>query len=628
MIPMKNQREAVEKLSTIFGSYKAEWLRESMFDLFSEPSYFPELTTRRPCVLIGGRGSGKTTVLRSLSYQGRCLLERAGTSIKHWEYYGFYHKVNTNRVASFQDSPLLTDEDWKKLFAHYVNLMLSSEVVKFLIWFQEKEPNLDSLPPISCNRISRVLRIKTSNSTEELFENIQSSYDDFESYVNNIDSDQKPQLSMQGKPLDIIFEELAKVDQFSEKAFFFILDEYENFTDSQQVIMNTLIKHSGPNYTFKVGVRELGWRIKNTHNGNEYLSSPADYVRIDISERLDGDIFGKFARDVCSARLQKLSEMGVSLIKDLEILFPGLSEEEEAIELGVSEEIAPVINLMRGKECYLEEMHKLSPLQIYFFKYWSEGREESILSILDDFVINKKKWMDRYSEYKYACLFSIREKKIGVVKYFAGWNIYTSLAGKNIRYLLELVDQTLLLCLREGGDLNDAVSPRIQTIAAQNVGKKNLSELEGLSVHGAQLTKLLLGLGRIFGIMANKSAGHAPEINQFKIKKSPNSVGERVDMLIKAAIMHLAIVSFPGNKLKDESETRDKAFQLHPIFSPYFVFSYKKGRNFMLDDADIVGLIDNPRQTIKKILKNNNRSDDGAIPEQLDLFGGYYNGNL
>ena len=62
---------AVAQLSQLFGSYKAEWLKEQLFDLFTEPQYFPELMTARPCMLLGGRGTGKTTVLRSLSYEGQ-----------------------------------------------------------------------------------------------------------------------------------------------------------------------------------------------------------------------------------------------------------------------------------------------------------------------------------------------------------------------------------------------------------------------------------------------------------------------------------------------------------------------------------------------------------------------------
>ena len=92
-----------QQLSELFGSYKAEWLKEQMFDLFTEPAYFPELVTQRPCMLIGGRGTGKTTVLRSLSYEGQFALKgHVEHDIPTWPYYGFYYRVNTNRVTAFR----------------------------------------------------------------------------------------------------------------------------------------------------------------------------------------------------------------------------------------------------------------------------------------------------------------------------------------------------------------------------------------------------------------------------------------------------------------------------------------------------------------------------------------------
>jgi len=62
-----------ERLGELF-SYKAEWLKERIFELFREPDYFPEMAAESPCVLIGGRGTGRTMVLRGLSYEGQLAL--------------------------------------------------------------------------------------------------------------------------------------------------------------------------------------------------------------------------------------------------------------------------------------------------------------------------------------------------------------------------------------------------------------------------------------------------------------------------------------------------------------------------------------------------------------------------
>jgi hypothetical protein len=71
IVPSDESVSAEEALSSVFGSYKAEWLQERVFDFFTAPDYLPELLTARPCVLLGGRGTGKTTVLKGLSYEGQ-----------------------------------------------------------------------------------------------------------------------------------------------------------------------------------------------------------------------------------------------------------------------------------------------------------------------------------------------------------------------------------------------------------------------------------------------------------------------------------------------------------------------------------------------------------------------------
>ena len=52
-----NNKEILKKLNSLFGSYRAEWLKGKIFDFFAEPSYFNALQDNRPCVLEGGRGN-------------------------------------------------------------------------------------------------------------------------------------------------------------------------------------------------------------------------------------------------------------------------------------------------------------------------------------------------------------------------------------------------------------------------------------------------------------------------------------------------------------------------------------------------------------------------------------------
>lgn len=620
-----------EQLSQLFGSYKAEWLKGQMFEFFTEPAYFPELFTQRPCVLIGGRGTGKTTVLKGLSYEGQFAL--SARPVNDWSYYGLYYCVNMNRVTAFK-GPELDDQSWRKLFAHYFNLLMCDLVFRFLAWYKEQSPDSDELGEYDCRKVAESLHLKSASTVSDLARQLELSRLRFEASINNVADKKFPPLSMQGAPIDALLEAVTNLPQFKDKHFFFILDEYENFEDYQQQVVNTLIKHARELYSFKIGVRELGWRRRTTLIESEKLNSPADYVRINIVEKLAGKKFKQFALAVCNGRISRL-ELPGKIIKDIKEALPGLTEDEEAERLDVLKQVKQIkAKLKRSlSNQKTEVLDEIPPLQVYLLKYWAHGQNQSLEETFNDFLSNRKRWDDRYVNYKHALLYDLKRNKVGIRRYYAGWDVFTRLSAGNIRYLLALVEQSLLLQVRAGGKLSQPTPQRLQTVAAQTVGKDNLTDLEGVS-GGLQLTRLLLGLGRIFGVMAAASSGHAPEVNQFRVVDNPNITPKEaaeVDELLKSAVMHLALVRSPGNKLADETETKDYDYMVHPIYSPFFVFSYRKKRKLVLAHSQLIGLIKNHQEAIRDILRSSNRVTEeeivtvSSLPEQLLLtFEGYY----
>lgn len=619
-------------LSELFGSYKAEWLEEKLYDLYTEPAYFPELVTPRPCLLLGGRGTGKTTVLRCLSYEGQFALSgQDSRRIPNWRYYGVYYRVNTNRVTSFE-GPELQESEWTRLFAHYFNLLICDLLLQFLEWYQLHCSKSTSLSEKDCSRVGMSLNLQNVKNVTELAGKVDSLKIEFEAFINNVADGKTPLLSIQGAPIDTLIDSIIRLPQFQDKHFFILLDEYENLLDYQQKVINTLIKHSDK-YSFKIGVRELGWRQRTTLNENEQLISPADYVRINITEDLSEEEFIKFALAACNARVSKVRDGDSTLISDISQMFPTLSEDDEAERLGVENEVRKIHDTLKNSVTPedLSVFDNLNNLQAYFINYWSETENFGLEEAFKDFLINRSEWETRYQNYKYAVLFTLKRHKRGIRKYYSGWNVFIKLSARNIRYLLELVDHSLMLHLRKGENLSTVVSQETQTLAAQDVGKKNLSELEGLSVHGAKLTKMLLGLGRIFQVMAEDPIGHSPEVNQFYLSDEKASLIDIKDaeyqQLITSAIMHLALLRFPGSKLTDDGDTRNYDYMIHPIFAPFFVFSYRRKRKMKLLDYQLLELINKPKETIREILSQNNRSEKGELPDQLTLFTGFYSGN-
>ena len=611
--------EKLARLDELFGSYKAEWLNEKIFHFFAAPSYFTSLKDKRPCVLMGGRGTGKTTVLRGLSYKGQYALNN--DNIDKFDlnsYVGVYLRCDTNHVHAFNGKGI-DNETWMKIFAHYFNLILTSEILEFVAWHKELKPDDEVLPERACCLIATSLHLGDDISDyKKLMDVLETAMYKFQADINNIADGNMPMLSLAGDPIKIVTEQAEKLRQFRDKTFYLLIDEYENLLDSQQQIVNTLLKHVPQSYTIKIGVREMGWRVKHTMNPQESVIDPADYVLFNIVDEFTDetpDKFESFARNVCQLRIKDLlEEDGVEF--DIEQALGNLPYEEEAVKLGV-EQTSLYKNILEYEKKSGMDLD-VSPLYKFFLSYWSENHKLMFKDEIADYLSNTKIWNTRYENYKYSLLFKIRTGRGsgGIQKYYAGWSTFVKLANGNIRYLMELVYRSYYLYLQEGGDIAKPVSADIQTKAARNVGWKNLTELEGTWSNGAQLTRMVQTLGTIFSRLAKEGENSAPETVQFEIEGERS---ERTEELLQAGIMNLALIRMPANKQSGRGSVKEFMYSLHPIFAPYFIYSFRRKRKMGLSDAEFLLCVDNPKKAVKDILDKRNIkiSEEGVVMNQL-----------
>lgn len=603
--------EKLAKLDEMFGSYKAEWLKSKIFEFFATPYYFTTLKDHRPCILQGGRGTGKTTVLRGLSYQGQyAILEEDIKRFDRNSFIGIYYKVNTNHAHAFQGRGI-DNETWATIYAHYYNLLICWEISRFLKWHLKKCKDDEILSTHSCKLIAASLHIeKEIDSFESLCNELETAMYAFQSDVNNVSKDSIPRMSMPGDPIKLFIEQALNLRQLEGKMFYLLIDEYENLLDGQQQIMNTLLKHVPECYTFKIGVRELGWRVKYTLNKLELLNDPADYSLINITEQFStndrNNDFAAFALDVCNKRINELfdgeaNEGQFSIEKSL----PGMSIEEESELLKVrSSDYCRAFEEYEHKSGKVLDIH---PLYKFFLAYWADIHHDSIKDTVKNYEYNTRSWDQRYDNYKYSLLFKIRRGRgqVGIQKYYAGWNTFVKLANGNIRYIMELVYKSCYLYLQDNGDITNPIPFDKQTEAAQEVGKKNLTELEGAWEKGVQITKLVMSLGSLFGKIAMFRGKSAPELVQFDIT---GEMSERTLEIMNASVMNLAIIRMSSNKISGK-ELKTYQYSLHPIFAPYFQFSFRRKRKLSLRNDEILGCIDNPEETVDAILKRKNIAD-------------------
>ncbi|MCT2175835.1 ORC-CDC6 family AAA ATPase [Dietzia cinnamea] len=614
-----------QRLNEVFGGLRAEYFRDEIYDLFATPTYWPELLTRRPCLLVGGRGTGKTTALRGLSYEG---LNYANEALSEWTHVGLYWRIDTNTVRAFRGASL-PEEDWVRYFSHYINIVLAQLLVDFLRWAAESKADPVDLDSDELDRCCRALLIApVAGDLRALASSLDNALIDFETAINNIGGAEKPNTSVLGRPITYMTRAMSADRRIGTKPIFFLVDEYENFEDYQQRVFNTLIKHAGDQgYTFKIGMKSMGHRERATTNPNEILVQPADYALIDIADRLKGEGFGTFAKSVCTGRLRRISD-DLGEIQSMEELLPSLSAEAEAEELGVSAKNKRLRERLEAAGADAEELahfDEMPPLAAYMVEFWARAQESEELEVLRFAQRDAAAWGNRLNNYQHSAIYTLRRGRRGIRKYYAGWNTFVLLAAGNIRFLLELVNEALQEHLA-GHSLETPVGVDTQTKAAQAVGQRHVEQLQGLSAQGANLTRLVLSMGRVFQVMAAEPEGHTPEVSQFRMQ---GNMGEPYDQfaeeVITSAVMHLAVLRFPGDKMAGTSgETRDYDYQLHPIFAPFFVFSYRSKRRMEISSKDLYGLVRQPRSSIREVLERSRRTVPEDLPDQLSLFEEYF----
>ncbi|AIG03225.1 MULTISPECIES: hypothetical protein [Pseudomonas] len=608
-------------LRQLFGDNRAEWPSANFKDLFVTPTYLGKLEVMRPCFLVGGRGTGKTTALQSLRYDS--MLERIegeGQTFADQEYLGVLVRMNKNRVRAFTGSGI-NEERWSKLFAHYFNLIVCSELVTLTSWLEVRLGSKLSEEHLST--ISNELGLEDCETLVRLKSTIKKSISSLQLQVNNPLKDMGITLSMAEAPLRTFAEVLRAEGLLGDRVIFCCIDEYENLLDYQQAILNTYIKHAEPPLSYKMGVRKNGLRNRQTLDGQDLLRVPDDCLEIEIAD----EGFEFFAKAVAELRLRYAQSVGAVVPSNLREFLQELSLSEEAVVLGADRVAAAILSELDGSK-NIEFFQQKSKGELYFLKYWQESEGGSLKDLAQDWYNNETEWKTRLGNHGYASLFWLSKGRKGarIRKYYCGERTLLSLAAGNIRYFLELIDTAISYQLDEESSKQSplTISPKSQTLAAREVGKRRLNQLEGLADHGVQLKRLVLAIGKVFFELARAPSGKTPEVTSFVLSGSP-AEASRVHELLQEGVGHLAFESDPRTKSTSSSELRDDEYRLHRIFSAFFEISHRKKRRMTIEASTLISVLENrPSRAISTLLDDRPQTSEEELPEQLALFSAFY----
>lgn len=274
-------------------------------------------TSEMPMIILGSKGSGKTHIMKHFSFTMQCLRYKDNIidEIIKDGYIGTYLRCSGLNGYKFKDrgESLKT---WETYFSYYLELWLGQLILNNINKLKVKEGlKIDEKKII--DRIAllfdKKIDSKSLNTFSDLIDYLSFLQKNIDYAINNRAFTKKKiseSVEVLLSPGSLIFG-IPKVlsnsiKEFQKLKFLYLLDEYENFTDSQQKYFNTLIRERKNPVCFKIGARRYGIRTKKTLSANEDIKVDSEYELLDIDLIFRNDTKGykEFIKEICYKRLE------------------------------------------------------------------------------------------------------------------------------------------------------------------------------------------------------------------------------------------------------------------------------------------------------------------------------------
>jgi len=620
------------------------------FDLFNQfviPPIFEKLDFQKSAkskFFIGGRGCGKTMLLRYLSHQTSFSKAKDRIEKSDLNNIGLYWKADTNIVFLLQKRGLDSDV-WDSAFEHLLTVVLSVEFIKSLESISESSyPKIDRdlLSSIKLNDALNDFGLPSNVSIFDLKAFFKNTENRFHFWLKNVRNSPQPIFLPKLVLTSLIEYFKSNIQEIQESVFHIYIDEYENLIENQQKIINTWVKHSEIPVVFHLAMKRNAFRIRETI-GNESLSDVHDYRIHDLEESFNKPKdFMVFASEILIHRLHNEEgfkcNLDLSSLKDPSKYQFRKDENYQNTVLKITEEIFPTRShkelahdlLISSKKRVLEKLETalrtrnlVSQFSSKDFMFPEDMRvtlvcisllyreqidpkiilEEAKKAIrgLDSKFTGTTDWLSNNFIGAYLLFHSSSNNKI--CHLYTGFKTYCLLSGGNIRHLMELCHKAILRTSEKVTDPNFSIAIHDQANAAKQASTTFLNEIKTFGRYGNQLHTFTLRLGTLFALAQTSRKQSEPEINHFSISAGNEEVNESNKILIEEAIKWSVLIEQKTTKKKSNYKSSLVEYVLNPIYSPYFQISYRKMRRLNLPSDHLNTLMNGALPDFERVLK-------------------------
>ena len=281
--------KAVDYTDDDLNRYWVDYIGEKNgFDGLMEPD------NPMPKIIVGSKGSGKTHIMKHYSYELqkiRCKSERSLFSKE--KYIGVYVRCSGFNAEMFSGKNV-DDSIWMDLYAYYWELWIGELITHIIIDLKKGDVLEDFDEDGVFKSITSLFYdpkegVDSLQKLKDLFENLQREVE-FEVHNFLFQGKDRPNVKIQFKKATISYEYpniLNKsVPFFSNKKILYLIDELENFSKSQQCLIQTLLREKPTTCTYRIGTRPYGIRTYFIMNGLEENHDGSEFVKLNLDDFL------------------------------------------------------------------------------------------------------------------------------------------------------------------------------------------------------------------------------------------------------------------------------------------------------------------------------------------------------
>lgn len=607
------------------------WCNPFMYDLYSGIKESDIFSEPMNIVFMGGRSTGKSMFLRYWSYpvqfrNAERLNKSLSENISSNGGVGLYFRIDGPILRSFQGKGI-DDEKWANIFTHYFELIVAREYIEIINLLEScKEISKETLQEKFLPQVLQLMGIKEVLTIEELLIDLDERIAEVDTYRGNVafsKEDFRPTqrgFSSQTLSFGISALMIETLEIFKDKNIILLLDEYENFVDYQQVVVNTLLRFSKPNVKFRLGMRLEGFRTYQMITDDDFIKETREYRKVVFEEVINKSKgYHDFLTEICKKRLEAIPLLKDKGFTDIKAILSEKEDfEQEALELagGDHSKIYSHFKNRIPKDFTKQQQDLLKNknplLETLNYLWLIRGSSVDLISKSMNEYLNgektadaKKYKQDYVDKYKLSLLFlvaSIYKKN----KQYYSFNTFSFLSSGIVGHFIELCRRSFAIAgWGDNEKLYDdgIISKEHQSKAAREFSEAEKQQISRIETYGGTISKFVNNLGNVFREFHLDIKMRYPETNQFATNID-SILDSYTQGAMKAAIKWSVIQKKQGMQRSGPSERLQDTYTLNRIFSPIFQISFRTrgGKSISLFEKDITDFMNADKVDIGKFL--------------------------